>query len=118
MKDCIFGPFCRLNPRRNLMSEFLLRDISFVFFHYFLLQVLDYDLLPKMICQNCATKLDEIDNFRQFCLEAEKMLQDFRTTLNNTVEDGEAKVNSISYSMRNFIKLWQPWVYSLVAGIC
>ncbi|KAK7600905.1 hypothetical protein V9T40_008346 [Parthenolecanium corni] len=54
--------------------------------------VLDYDLLPKMICQNCATKLDEIDNFRQFCLEAEKMLQDFRTTLNNTVEDGEAKV--------------------------
>lgn len=60
-----------------------------------------------MICQTCVTKLDEIDNFRQLSLEAEKMLQDFRTTLSNTAEDGEGKVKSFSCSIKIFMKQFQ-----------
>ncbi|XP_065206799.1 zinc finger protein 610-like [Planococcus citri] len=48
------------------------------------LKVLDNDLLPKMICNNCANKLDEYDNFRQLCLKAESMLQSFRLSLKCT----------------------------------
>jgi len=70
-----------------------------------------------MICQNCLTKLDEIDNFRQLCLEAEKMLHDFRATLRSTVGDGEGKVNAFSYSIV-ISKMMLSFARTIVAGLC
>lgn len=45
-----------------------------------------------MICNGCALKLEELDNFRQLCLEAEKMLQDFRSKLKCSGSETDGKV--------------------------
>lgn len=45
-----------------------------------------------MICCNCLAKLEELDNFHYSCIEAEKMLLDFRSKLKNTTTDSEGKV--------------------------
>lgn len=45
-----------------------------------------------MICSACVTKLEEFDNFRNLCLEAEKMLCDFRAKLKTTTVEPDGKV--------------------------
>lgn len=59
-------------------------------------QVCEDDSLPKIICNQCADKLESFNEFRNSCVNAEAMLEGYFTSLRYSEEFmREGKVSSI-----------------------